>query len=135
MSRTIARLVLAGVLSTGCYASGDAAYGGGVVVSTPDLVAVSPGVHVIADYDEPIFFADGFYWWFVDGYWYRSTYYTGGWVFVATPPPLVLGIRSPLLYRHHRPAGYVVRHRPVPVHRVQRPPVRQQPVIRDHRRR
>ena len=103
-------------------------YRGSVAVSTPDLVTVSPGVHVIADYDESIFYADGFYWWYVDGLWYRSTYYTGGWAYIARPPVAVLRIGDPLRYRRYRPGGYVVRRRPVPIHRIQRPVV-----VRDHR--
>jgi hypothetical protein len=103
---------------------------GTITVSAPDLAYVAPGVHVIADYGEPIFFVDGFYWWYFDGLWYRSTYYTGGWYYVASPPVAVLRINDPLRYRHYRPAEYVVRRRPVPVHRIQRPVV-----VRDHRAR
>jgi hypothetical protein len=97
-----------------------------VAYRAPDLVEVSPGVSVIADYDEPIFFSDGFYWWYVDGAWYRSTYYTGGWI-IASPPALIIGIREPHRWRHHRPAGWHGTHRPVPSHHLQRPRVR------DHR--
>jgi hypothetical protein len=98
-----------------------------VATAQPDLVEVSPGVWVIADYDEPIFYSDGFYWWYVDGGWYRSTVYTGGWVYVSAPPVVIVRIGEPHHYRHYRPTGYVVRHRPVPVHKVTRPKVR------DHR--
>ena len=38
----------------------------------PDLVYAAPGVQVIADYDEPVFFSDGLYWRYSGGYWYRS---------------------------------------------------------------
>ena len=111
-----------------------------VVVSTPDLVHVAPGVHVIADYDEPIFYADGFYWWYWDGAWYRSTMYTSGWVYVASPPAVIVRIGEPYRYRHYRPHGYVVRHRPAPAHTIKRPAVREhrttreRPRTRDHRR-
>jgi len=88
---------------TGCYAtvSGDA-------YPPPDMAYVSPGVQVIADYDEPIFYTDGFYWRFYGGGWYRSNYYTGGWVY-ARPPVAVLRIDRPTAYVHYRPAGYVAR--------------------------
>ena len=49
-------LLGAGVLATGCTAT---------VASDPyppDLVYAAPGVQVIADYNEPIFYSDGFYW-------------------------------------------------------------------------
>jgi hypothetical protein len=136
MSRRIAGVLIAAGLAAGCYAG--EVRGGVVVTETPDLVAVGPGVQVIADYDEPIFFADGFYWWNADGAWYRSAYYTGGWAYVPSPPVVVLNIFDPFRFRHYRPAGYVGYHRPVPVHRVQRPPARDhrsgRPTVRDHRR-
>jgi hypothetical protein len=115
--------VLATLVSAALSACTGVTYSG--TVETPDLAYVGPGVHVIADYDEPIFYADGFYWWYFGTSWYRSTYYTGGWV-VASPPSVVVRI-DPLRYRHYRPAGYVSHRRPVPSHRVQRP------VVRDHR--
>ena len=34
----------------------------------PDMAYVSDGVYVIADYDEPIFYADGYYWYSANGY-------------------------------------------------------------------
>jgi len=120
----LAALALAG---GGCFEGRSRGYAT-VYASTPDLVTVSPGVSVIADYDEPIFYANNYYWWNVDGYWYRSSYYTGGWSYVASPPYAVVRVGNPYSYRHYRPRGYTAYHRPVPVHRIQRP------VVRDHRR-
>jgi hypothetical protein len=76
--------------------------------SSPDLVYVEPGVQVIADYDEPIFYADNFYWRYSGGSWYRSPYHTGGWSF-AVPPPAILRIDRPYAYRHYRPSGWTPR--------------------------
>lgn len=98
----------------------------------PDLVEVDAGVRVIPDYDEAIFFADGFYWWSVDGAWYRSPSYTGGWVYWSTPPVGILRIREPWRFRHHHPPTYVAHRRPVPAHAI-RPPVHRGPTVRDHR--
>jgi hypothetical protein len=138
MTRMFAAALLAAVLASGCVVAETRHRGAVVVTSTPDLVYVSPGVQVIADYDEPIFFADGYYWWYVDGVWYRSTVYTGGWVYVTSPPVVIVRIHEPRRYRHYRPDGYVVRHRPVPSHRIERPPVREhrstRPKTRDHRK-
>jgi hypothetical protein len=104
---------------TGCYVSDGSGpnYSGGATVeasggayaATPDLVSVSPGVQVVADYDEPVFFVDGFYWRFNDGYWYRSNNYYAGWYFYERPPVAVLRIDRPYAYAHYRPAGYVAR--------------------------
>src|ERR1044071_7099 len=64
----------------GCYATGDVGYSASATytsapgaaddgyAATPDLVTVQPGVQVVADYDEPVFFTDGFYWRYYDGY-------------------------------------------------------------------
>src|SRR5690242_1081084 len=98
------------VALAGCAVSGEA-YG-------PDLVTVSPGVQVIADYDEPVFYSDGFYWRYYGDTWYRSPYYDRGWVY-APPPPALLRIDRPYAYRHYRPEGwhrgYGERARPAPV--------------------
>lgn len=138
MRLTSRSILLSFVLAAAVAGCGGVAYRGTVAVTAPDLVYVGPGVQVIADYDEPIFFSDGFYWWFYDDVWYRSTSYTGGWIYVATPPAVIVAIHSPHHYRHYRPHGYVVHHRPVPSHRVQRPTVRDHrstaPRTRDHRR-
>jgi len=103
----------------GCYATGDVGYSPSATYSsapaedgyaaTPDLVTVQPGVQVVADYDEPVFFVDGFYWRFNDGYWYRSHNYYAGWYFYERPPVAVLRIDRPYAYAHYRPPGYVAR--------------------------
>jgi hypothetical protein len=77
-----------------------------------DLVEVSPGVEVIADYDEPIFFADNFYWVFRGGIWYQSGWYRGGWTQAGVVPGYIRGIAHPEAYVHYRPAGWA-RHEPV----------------------
>jgi len=121
------RLALLGLVTAATLAAGCAGgFGYSASVSNagygPDLVYAAPGVQVIADYDEPIFFADSFYWRYDGRTWYRSTQYTGGWAY-ATPPPAVLRIERPREYIHYRPQGWAPRHTPA----------RQQPVVRDHR--
>jgi hypothetical protein len=74
----------------------------------PELVYAAPGVQVIADYDDSIFFADSFYWRFDGGGWYRSPRYDGGWVY-ATPPPAIQRIDRPRAFVHYRPQGWVSR--------------------------
>jgi len=75
-----------------------------------DLVEVEPGIQVVYDYDEPVFFNDGFYWRFYGGTWYRSSVHTGGWVVYNDPPARIRGIRNPHTYAHYRPANYTPRH-------------------------
>lgn len=111
----VAGLLAGGAWGTGCATTGSAAVYG------PDLVYVSPGVQVIADWDEPIFYSDGYYWRNGGGVWYRSSYYDRGWVY-ARPPGAVLSIHSPHVYRHYRPQGWAPRGRAAPVVRGGPPP-------------
>lgn len=113
----ILTVLIAAALGTGCYATTSTGYtpayvGPSVAVTAttvgPDLVYVSPGVQVIADYDEPIFYTDGFYWREVGGVWYRSSYHNRGWVSWGAPRA-VIGIRDRHVYRRYRPAGYTPR--------------------------
>ena len=136
MRLTFVSLIMAGALG-GCIASGsaDVSYGGGVGVVTPDLVMVSPGVQVVADYDDSVFYSDGYYWRNDGGMWYRSTYYSGGWGYYASPPRAIISINEPYRYRNYRPNGYQPRHQPYrqpePIRRGGAP--EGGAVVRDHR--
>jgi hypothetical protein len=119
---------------TGCYTTGEvgvsATYAtpnanADVYATTPDLVSVGPGVQVVADYDEPVFYTDGFYWRYNNGYWYRSSNYASGWFYVSAPPVVIARIDRPYAYAHYRPSGYVSRRN------VRYAPP--QPIVRDHR--
>lgn len=125
MRRTILPALVSVALLSGCLAGGQLQYR--ATVSTPDLVTVSPGIQVIADYDEPIFYTGGFYWRHYDNVWYRSNAYTGGWSYVDSPPVTIARIERPTIYAHYRPSGYVARNRPVPARQLR------QPDVRDHR--
>jgi hypothetical protein len=134
MRGTLLTVALSAAALGGCYTTGEVGYratyvapSADVYVSTPDLVTVSPGVQVVADYDEPVFYTDGFYWRFYNGGWYRSNNYATGWFFVDRPPVAVLRIDRPYAYAHYRPNGYVVRNRA-----RYRPP--ESIVVRDQRR-
>jgi hypothetical protein len=108
-------------------------------VSEPELVYVSPGVQVIADYDEPIFYSDGYYWRYYGNTWYRSGVYTGGWVRWRNVPRAVVTIDHPHTYVHYRASGRgQVRRQEVRDHRQDRREVRQdrrevRQDVRDHR--
>ena len=49
----------------------------------PPLVVVEPGVQVVEDHDEEIFFVDGWYWLRGEQAWYRSRDHRGHWVVVG----------------------------------------------------
>ncbi len=95
---------------------------GATVHAEPDLVEVSPGVWVVEDYDEPVFWSDGWYWRYYGGVWYRSSYHTGGWVTYRAPRAIV-SIRAPHTYVRYHATGNV-RYRSGPRGAVR---------VRDHR--
>jgi hypothetical protein len=139
--RLILSTLVLGALATGCYATPGTttvAYSGGVATTVgPDLVYVSPGVQVIADYNEPIFYSNGFYWREYNGGWYRSRYHTHGWGYSA-PPRAVVSIGNRGHYRHYRPSGYVRRdyrnqHQNRPNYQAPRRDDRNVRKTRDHR--
>lgn len=154
----IVSLLLTLGLASGCVVH--ARGGAGVHASSPDLVLVSPGVYVIADYHEPVFYSNGYYWLYRDGFWLRSSYYTGGWARVHTVPVGVRRIDRPRTYVRYRASGQVYRrdrsgrvirhqgrpaardhrgaparrdHRATPARRDHRAPPARGPAARDHR--
>jgi hypothetical protein len=122
-------LALSGLIALAAATSGCIVHGrvGARVEAQPAMVEVSPGVMVIEDYDEPVFYSDGYYWLYSDGVWLRSSYHTGGWVRVRTVPTRIVSIRSPRAYvryrggaRVHGRGGAVYRRGPGPVQRDRR---------------
>ncbi|HUJ63525.1 MAG TPA: hypothetical protein VLX92_33730 [Kofleriaceae bacterium] len=115
MTKLLGSILLASTLLAvpACYSDEpDAQYPGEVDDGSGDLVEVSPGVEVVADWDEPVFFVDNFYWVNRGGFWYRSGWYRGGWVRADVVPEHVRGIAHPEGYAHYRPAGWA-RHEPI----------------------
>ena len=93
-------------------------HGGPLVVRpVPDLAQVLPGVRVIADYEEAVFYDGVFYYWSCGHRWYRSKSYTSGWEVIEAPPRSIRRIERPDAYRHFRPYNYVARRRAAPFQR------------------
>ncbi len=78
----------------------------------PPLVVVQPGVQVVEDNDDEIFFVDSWYWVRRDGRWYRTKTHTGGWVYVedrVVPRTIfVVPHGHYRRYKHGRPGATVV---------------------------
>jgi hypothetical protein len=105
--------VLVSISLVGCFATvgpDGQVVGGGQATFTlalptvlPPLVVVQPGVSVVSDMDDEVFYADGYYWARQDRAWYRSRDHRRGWVVVEdryVPAPIV---RSPPgHYRRYR---------------------------------
>jgi hypothetical protein len=69
----------------------------------PPLVVVSPGVQVVPDYEEEVFFSGGWYWLRRDAAWYRTRDHRGGWALVEPRlvPASLVGL-PPGHYKHWR---------------------------------
>jgi hypothetical protein len=69
----------------------------------PPLIVVHPGVSVVSNMDDEVFYSDGYYWARQDRYWYRSRSHQRGWVVVEdryVPAPIVR--YPPGQYRQYR---------------------------------
>jgi hypothetical protein len=125
-------LAAAGIVPAGCAAQVRV-----TARATPRLVWIAPGVWVVEDSPWAVYYADGYYWRYVDGVWYRSSWYDDGFVRwdVTFLPPVIVRVHRPHVYVHYRARpGERVR---VIDHRTRRPVVRdhRKPVTRDHRNR
>jgi len=68
-------------------------------LAPPPLVVVEPGIQVVPDYPEEVFFVDSWYWVRRDGRWFHARDYRAGWSYVAAPPAAL--IRLPAgKYKH-----------------------------------
>jgi hypothetical protein len=73
-------------------------------VVLPPLVVVAPGVQVVPEVDEEVFFTNGFYWVRRGDGWYRSKHHRHGWVFVPGPgAPVRIARFEPGRYRRWKP--------------------------------
>ena len=98
----------------GCFATvGDDGRGGqasftlSLPAVLPPLVVVQPGVRVVSDFDQEVFYTDdGYYWARQDQRWYRTRDHRGAWSRVDdryVPRPMAQA--PPGRYRHYRGGG------------------------------
>lgn len=115
---TLDKLLLAGVLAAAAVPACGPAHVQVAASVTPRLVWVAPGIWVVEDHPYAVYYADGYYWRYDSGLWYRSTYYDAGYarVHVGIVPRVVIGAYRPVHVRYR-----------APVH------VQARPIIRDHR--
>jgi hypothetical protein len=71
-----------------------------------ELIAVEPGIEVVADWGAPVFFVDDYYWWFDGGAWWWSPWYRDGWQRAPYLPPRLAAFPHPERYAHYHPDGW-----------------------------
>lgn len=103
-TRVFACAIAVAASLAGCRSTGDVEYAGEVNVTSPELIEISPGVQVVADADEPLFYAHGAYWLHRDGYWFTSSNYFRGFARVdfAMVPQQLRTIERPEAYAHYQ---------------------------------
>ena len=67
----------------------------GLPVVLPPMVVVQPGVSVVSELDEEVYFVDGWYWVRRGPQWYRTHDHRGQWVWVAPARVPVALVRIP----------------------------------------
>jgi hypothetical protein len=90
----------AAAVNLGCEVRGEARGAADppvVFTQEPTLVTVEPGVSVVRDADQPVYWVDSSYWVYRDNVWYRSNTYDGGWVVVE-----VNVVPTTIVHRDHR---------------------------------
>lgn len=71
----------------------------------PPLVVVQPGISVVGDFDDEVFYADGYYWSRQDQSRFRSRDHRAGWEHIETHyVPPVIASSPPGQYRRYRAA-------------------------------
>ena len=67
----------------------------------PPMVQVSTGVQVVENYEEEVFFVDGFYWCRRNGEWFQSKDHKGHWAIVPVRMvPVTIASLPPGKYKH-----------------------------------
>jgi hypothetical protein len=105
MSRFLIPALALALASSACFEGrGTVAYSASASTDA-EFVEVNPGVYAVANYNEPVFYANDYYWRYNSGRWYRSNSYRGGWAY-ATPPRAVVSIDRPQRYVRYRPQSH-----------------------------
>lgn len=106
--KTRTLLVLASLVSVPAYAQVQINFQLPTITfsAPPPLVVVEPGVQVVEDNDEEVFFVDNYYWVRRGPRWYRTRDHHGGWVVVDGPGVPASIVRVPegkyRRYKHHK---------------------------------
>lgn len=94
------------VAGAGCGGGGYATYSVSSGYAQPRMAYVSPGVYVIEDYHQPVFYTNNLYWRYDNGVWYQSRFYDRGWRYSRMTPRALVTIDRPYAYVRYRPNRY-----------------------------
>jgi hypothetical protein len=99
------------VAGAGVYGQADAPV---AFSEEPTLVVVEPDVWVVRDYDQAVYYVDGYYWVYRSDVWYRSPTYESGWttVQVNVVPRLIVSRDHHAYVHYHGAAGAQTRKAP-----------------------
>ncbi|HUL60266.1 MAG TPA: hypothetical protein VLU43_13370 [Anaeromyxobacteraceae bacterium] len=114
MKRLSSMLVAVAAALGGCYATvgADGQGGGGAAFTlslpeVPPLVVVQPGVSVVRDMNQEVFYTDGYYWARQDQGWYRTRDHHSGWARVDDHHvPTAIAQSPPGRYRNYHGDGH-----------------------------
>lgn len=98
----IALATTTAAIGAGCTGRGTVGYTATASYSQPSLAYVSPGVYVVEDYDQPVFYSNNAYWRYHNGLWYQSRFHDRGYVYYSQPPRAVISIQRPYAYVRYR---------------------------------
>jgi hypothetical protein len=74
-------------------------------VAPPRLAVLQPGVQVVEDAEDEVFFVDNGYWTRHGNHWYRSPDHRGHWVLADRRVPPSIARYQPGQYRHWKQGG------------------------------
>ncbi len=76
-----------------------------VFEAPPPLVEVQPGVQVVVDHDEEVYFTGGWYWVRRGNHWFRTQDHRGGWTLADDTGVPVILVKTPKgKYKHYKAA-------------------------------
>ncbi len=110
------------LLMFGVGCAGSAQYSATATVETPRLILIEPDVQVVADYDQPVFYSENYYWRYDNGVWYRSNSHLRGWVRFEAVPARIRRIDRPTAYIRYRGEARGTANGQVRDHRDHQPP-------------
>lgn len=102
MKNPLLSTVTSALLLFGVGCAGSAQYSATASVQTPRLILIEPDVQVVADYDQPVFYSENYYWRYDNGVWYRSNNHLRGWVRFEAVPARIRRIERPTAYIRYR---------------------------------